>query len=238
MGKIFDPVFMVQSVPEILTALPVTLFLAVVSGVIGLVLGLVVALVRYCNIPLWSALCKVYVSFIRGTPFLVQIMLVYFGIPLFLKALNAYVGTDFNVNGVPRLVFAIFALTLNAGAFMSETIRSSLLSVDIGQLEAAYSVNMTVKQALWRIVIPQAFSVAIPPLANTLVSLIKETSLVFTISIVDLMAQAKIVGARGYRFFEIYVVVSLIYWVVCTVVSRLLAQAEKASRKHERSAPI
>jgi ABC-type amino acid transport system permease subunit len=149
--------------------------------------------------------------------------------------LNEYWGTSFNVNGVPRLVFAIVALSFNAAAYMSETIRSALLSVDIGQLEAAYSVNMTAKQALVRIVIPQAFSVAIPPLANTLVSLIKETSLVFTISIIDMMARAKIVGARGYRFFEIYVVVSIIYWIVCTIIARLLALAEKAARKHERS---
>jgi ABC-type amino acid transport system permease subunit len=168
---------------------------------------------------------------------LVQIMLVYFGIPLVLRALNEYCGTNFNVNGVPRLVFAIVALAFNAGAFMSETIRSSLLAVDVGQLEAAYSVNMTTFQALRRIVIPQAFAIAIPPLANTLVSLIKETSLVFTISIIDLMARAKIVGSRGYRFFEIYVVVSAIYWIICTLVSRALSLAEKAARKHERAMP-
>ncbi|AEF82227.1 amino acid ABC transporter permease [Leadbettera azotonutricia] len=235
MGRIFDPVFMIQSVPEILTALPITLLLAFVSAIIGLVLALVIALIRYFNVKVLTEISKVYVSFIRGTPALVQIMLVYFGIPLILKALNEYWGTNFNVNGVPRLVFAIIALSLNAAAFMSETIRSSLLAVDVGQLEAAYSVNMSVFQALRRIVVPQAFSIAIPPLANTLVSIIKETSLVFTISIIDLMARAKIVGSRGYRFFEIYVVVSVIYWVICTIISRLLSKAEKGARKHERS---
>jgi ABC-type amino acid transport system permease subunit len=168
MGKIFDIGFMLRSTPEILTALPLTLFLAIISAVMGLVIALFVA------------------------------------------------------------------LAFNAGAFMSETIRSSLLAVDVGQLEAAYSVNMTTFQALRRIVIPQAFAIAIPSLANTLVSLLKETSLVFTISIVDLMARAKIVGSRGYRFFEIYVVVSIIYWIICTVVSRSLSMAEKAARKHER----
>jgi His/Glu/Gln/Arg/opine family amino acid ABC transporter permease subunit len=205
-----------------------------VSAIIGLAIALVVGLIRYFNLRVLSPLCKVYVSYIRGTPVLVQIMLVYFGLPLALRALNEYWGTNFNINGIPRLLFAIIALALNAGAFMSETIRSSLLAVDIGQLEAAYSVNMSTFEALRRIVIPQAFAIAIPPLANTLVSLIKETSLVFTISIVDMMAKAKIVGARGYRFFEIYVVVSVIYWVVCTIVSRALALAEKAARKHER----
>ncbi|MDR1429017.1 MAG: amino acid ABC transporter permease [Spirochaetaceae bacterium] len=235
MGKIFDPVFMMGSVPEILTALPVTLLLAFISAVFGFIIALAVGLIRYFNIKILTPICKVYVSYIRGTPMLVQIMLAYFGIPLFLRALNAYLGTAFNVNGVPRMVFAVTALAFNAGAYMSETIRSSLLAVDVGQLEAAYSVNMTVWQALRRIVVPQAFTIAIPPLANTLVSLIKETSLVFTISIIDLMARAKIIGARGYRFFEIYVVVSVLYWIICTLVSRLLAGLEKASRRYERT---
>ena len=181
MGKIFDPAFMLQSTQEILTALPVTLFLAFIAAGIGLVIAFAVALTRYFKVRVLSDICKVYVSYIRGTPALVQIMLVYFGIPLILRVLNEYLGTSFNVNGVPRMVFAIVALSFNAGAYMSETIRSALLAVDVGQLEAAYSVNMSVRQALVRIVIPQAFAVAIPPLANTLVSLIKETSLVFTI---------------------------------------------------------
>jgi len=235
MGRIFDPVFMIRSVPEILSALPITLALSFVSASIGLVIALVVALIRYFNVRGLSAVCKVYVSFIRGTPALVQIMLVYFGIPLILQAVNEYLGTNINVNGVPRFVFAVIALSFNAGAFMSETIRSSLLAVDLGQLEAAYSVNMSTFTALRRIVIPQAFGIAIPPLANTLVSIIKETSLVFTISIIDLMAQAKIVGSRSYRFFEIYVVVSAMYWIICTCVSRFLALVEKKARKHERT---
>jgi len=228
---------MIRSVPEILKALPVTLLLALASMAAGLVIGVAVALVRYFEVKGWAPLCKIYVSYIRGTPALVQIMLVYFGIPLTLRALNAAWGTDYNVNGIPRGVFAVIALGLNAGAYMSETLRGSLLAVDVGQLEAAYTINMTTWQAMRRIVVPQAFAVAIPPLANTLVSLIKETSLVFTISIVDLMAQAKIVGSRGYRFFEIYVVVSLIYWGLSTLVTRALIFAERAARRHERTLP-
>jgi His/Glu/Gln/Arg/opine family amino acid ABC transporter permease subunit len=235
MGKIFDPAFMLQSTPEILMALPVTLFLALTAAMIGLIIAFVTALARYFKVRVLSDLCKVYVSYIRGTPALVQIMLVYFGIPLILRVLNEYFGTNFNVNGVPRMVFAIIALSFNAGAYMSETIRGALLAVDVGQLEAAYSVNMSVKQALVRIVIPQAFAIALPSLANTLVSLIKETSLVFTISIIDLMARARIAGSRGYRFFEIYVVVSIVYWVLCAGAARLLGIAEKRARKHERS---
>lgn len=234
MGKIFDVTFMIGSVPEILSALPMTLMLAFISAGIGFALALAVALVRYFNVRFLNTVCKIYVSYIRGTPMLVQILLTFFGIPLLLKVINYRWGTDYNVNSLPREVFAIIALSLNAGAYMSETLRSALLAVDVGQLEACYSVNMTTRQALVRIIMPQAFSIAIPPLVNTLVSLVKETSLVFTISIVDMMAQAKIVGARGYRFFEVYVVVSIIYWVVCTLIAKVLTIAEKRSRAHER----
>ncbi len=234
MGKIFDIKFMIGSVPEILTGLPMTLLLAFISAGIGFVIALTVALVRYFNVRVLSTVCKIYVSYIRGTPMLVQILLTFFGIPLLLKVINLRWGTTYNVNSLPREMFAIIALSLNAGAYMSETLRSALLAVDIGQLEACYSVNMTTRQALVRIIMPQAFSIAIPPLANTLVSLVKETSLVFTISIVDMMAQAKIVGARGYRFFEVYIVVSIIYWVVCSLIAKALTTAEKRSRAHER----
>ncbi|MCO7124304.1 amino acid ABC transporter permease [Sporolactobacillus shoreicorticis] len=234
MGKIFDPVFMIQSFPEILKALPITLFIAFVSAVIGLVIAFIVSFIRYSNIRILSPIAKAYISFIRGTPDLVQIMLVYYGIPLFLKAINEKFGTAFDVNGVPSIAFAIIALAINAGAYMSETMRSSLLAVDSGQLEACYSVNMTRLQALWRVIIPQAIGIAIPPLSNTLISLIKATSLVFTISIIDLMAQAKIVGSRSFRFFEIYVVVSIIYWVICAVVAFALSKVEVHAKRYER----
>lgn len=234
MGKIFDPEFMIRSFPEVLQALPTTLFIAFVSGVIGLVIAFIISFIRYTNIKILSPLAKVYISFIRGTPDLVQIMLVYYGIPLFLKAINEKFGTSFDVNGVPSIAFAIIALAINAGAYMSETMRSSLLAVDSGQLEACYSVNMTRFQALRKVIIPQAIGIAIPPLSNSLISLIKETSLVFTISIVDIMAQAKIVGARSFRFFEIYIVVSIIYWVVCAVVAFALSKVEIYARRYER----
>ncbi|MCI1858539.1 MAG: amino acid ABC transporter permease [Sporolactobacillus sp.] len=234
MGKIFDPVFMIHSFPEILQALPVTLFIAFVSSVIGLIIAFIISFIRYANIRILSPLAKAYISFIRGTPDLVQIMLVYYGIPLLLKALNAKFGTSLDVNGVPSVAFAIIALAINAGAYMSETMRSSLLAVDPGQIEACYSVNMTRLQALRLVVIPQAIGIAIPPLANTLISLIKETSLVFTISIIDLMAQAKIVGSRSFRFFEVYIVVSVIYWIICAIVAFALSKVEIYARRYER----
>jgi His/Glu/Gln/Arg/opine family amino acid ABC transporter permease subunit len=234
MGNIFDPGYMLSTVPQILPYLPLTLGLALLSAGLGLVIGFLVALVRYFHVRFLSVLCKIYVSFIRGTPMLVQLFLVYYGTPILLEGINTQWGTAFNVNGIPRLVFAAFAFSMNCGAYMSETIRSAMLSVDAGQLEACYSVNMTTRQAMMRIILPQAFTVALPPLGNSLISMVKETSLAFSISVVDMMAQAKLVGSRSFRFFEIYVVVSFLYWGVCIFIEQALSFIEKRMRRYER----
>lgn len=236
MGKIFDVSYMISAVPEIIAYLPVTLQLAFISGAIALVLGFLVALVRYFRVKVLSEICLVYISFIRGTPAMVQLVMAYYGIPVLLRSINAQFGTNLSINGVPASVFAVVALSLNSAAFMSETIRSAMLSVDAGQLEACYSVNMTTRQALIHVVMPQAFTVALPSLGNSFISLLKETSLVFYISVVEMMAAARIVGGRSFRFFEVYVVVALIYWVCCLTLERLLAFVEKRIRRYERRA--
>ena len=234
MGKIFDLSFMISTIPPIAGKLPVTLWIAFLSGAIALVLGFLVAMVRYFHVRILTPICKVYVSFMRGTPAMVQLLVSYYGIPIFLRAINASLGTGFSVNGIPAVVFAVFALSLNSGAFMSETIRGAMLAVNAGQLEACYSVNLTTWQALRRIILPQAFTNALPALGNSFISLLKETSLVFYISVIDMMAQAKITGSRSYRFFEVYIVVALIYWAVCFLMERVLALLERHVRRYER----
>ena len=236
MSKIFDVSFMLSTVPEILSYLPVTLRIAFISGMISLLLGFLIALVRFFRIRVLSPICKAYISLMRGTPAMVQLLVAYYGIPIFLRGLNQQFGTNLSVNGVPAEFFAIVALSMNSAAFMSETIRSAMLSVDAGQLEACYSVNMTTRQALTRVLLPQAFSVALPPLGNSFISLVKETSLVFNISVVEIMAAAKIAGSRGYRFFEVYIVVAIIYWVCCFLLERVISLVEKYIRRFERRA--
>ena len=115
-------------------------------------------------------------------------------------------------------------------AYMSETFRAAILSVEKGQMEAAISVGMTKWQAMKRIVLPQAFVIALPNFGNSFIGLIKDTSLAFVVSIVELMGKAKIVGAQGLNFFEVYIVVALIYWGVCIIVEKLLAILEKKVR--------
>ena len=233
----FELSFMVSSVPEIIRYIPVTVLMALVSCVIGCILGIGLALVRFFKIRFFSHLISVYVSFIRGTPMLVQLYLVYYGLPLIVQAIVEGSGGEYDANAIPKLVYAFTAFSLNSAAYMSETFRSALEAVDKGQIEACYSIHMSTAQALRRIILPQAFVIALPPLGNSLLSLVKDTSLAFSISIVELMAGAKIVASRSFRFFEIYIVVSLIYWIICFILERIIAFTEKKIKKFERGRP-
>ena len=163
----------------------------------------------------------------RGTPIIVQLYLTYFGIPIALKYYNYYNGTDFNVNGVPPIIFAIVALGLNQSAFDSETIRVCIQSVEKGQVEAAKSLGMNGFQIFRRVLFPQAVTVAIPSLGNSLIGLVKGTSLAFTCSVVEITAQGKILAGSSYRYFEIYCSLALVYWVLTIFVERLFAYIEK-----------
>ncbi len=117
---------------------------------------------------------------------------------------------------------------------MSESIRAALLSVNRGQIEAGYSIGMKTGKVLWRIVFPQAIKVAIPTLGNSFISLTKETSLAFVVSVPDILGQAKIIAGRTTRFFEAYIVAAIVYWIVCIICEVLLYFIEKRMRRHER----
>jgi amino ABC transporter, permease protein, 3-TM region, his/glu/gln/arg/opine family len=222
--------FMVKSFWKILSALPVTLNIAIVTMFFSLILSFFIAVVRINKVKILSKLAIIYVSFIRGTPLLVQIYLSYYGIPKFLNHMNAKFGWSLNVNNVPVIIFVYVAFILNMSAYMSETFRAAILSVEKGQMEAAISIGMSKWQAMRRIILPQAFVTALPNLGNSFISLIKDTSLAFVVSIVELMGKAKIVGAAGLNFFEVYIVVALIYWIVCIVMEGLLMSLEKMVR--------
>ena len=227
----FELDFMLSTVPEIIQYIPITVLMALISCLIGCVLGILLALARFFKVCFLSRVIAVYVSFIRGTPMLVQLYLVYYGLPLLVKSIIEATGGEYDPNAIPKIVYAFTAFSLNSAAYMSETFRSALEAVDKGQLEACYSIHMTTFQALRRVILPQAFEIALPPLGNSLLALVKDTSLAFSISIVDLMAGAKIVASRSFRFFEIYIVVSLIYWTICFVLERLIAVTEKRLKR-------
>ena len=146
--------FMLNSFEKILSALPVTLNISIVTMIFSLILSFFVAMVRINKVKIISRLATVYVSFIRGTPLLVQIYLSYYGIPKFLNHMNVRFGWTLNVNNVPVIVFVYIAFILNMSAYMSETFRAAILSVEKGQMEAAISIGMSKWQAMRRIILP------------------------------------------------------------------------------------
>ena len=225
--KLFDWKLVFDQIPSILSALPVTIELTLIATLIGYVLGLLLALIKINKIPVLRQLAVLYISIIRGTPILVQLYVTYYGIPLILKYHNLRFGTNYNLNAIPAILFAIIALGLNQSAFDSEIIRAAIQSVDKGQIEAAKTLGMTGFQILRRVILPQAVIVALPSLGNSLISLIKGTSLAFTCAVVEMTAQGKIIGGRNYRNFEVYVSLAIIYWVVTVIIEQILKFAEK-----------
>lgn len=225
--KLFDFQQVLKNIPELLAYLPITLELALLSMAMGLLLGLLLAIIKIKQIPVLRQLSAVFVSIIRGTPVLVQLYIVYFGVPMFLKYLNQQYGTNLAVANIPGFVYAVMALGLNSSAFSSEMIRSALMSVGKGQIEAANAVGMTYGQALRRIILPEALTVALPTIGNSLISAIKGTSLAFTCAVVEMTAQGKIIGGRNYRNFEVYVSLAIIYWIVTVIIEQILKFTEK-----------
>lgn len=224
---LFDIEQVFINIPDILRYLPVTMELALGAMIVSLILGLVLALIKMKEVPVLKQIATVFISIIRGTPILVQLYVTYYGIPMFLKYINYTRGTEYNVNGVPAILYAFVALAINEAAYNAEIIRASLQSVDKGQIEAASSLGMTYFQALRRIILPEAIVVALPSLGNSFIGLIKGTSLAFTCAVVEMTAQGKIIAGRSFRYFEVYISLALIYWAITIIVEQLIKFAEK-----------
>ncbi|WP_432491035.1 amino acid ABC transporter permease [Kineococcus auxinigenes] len=190
-----------------------TIPLTAISFVLGLVLALVVALMRLSGNRLLSGPARAYVSVIRGTPLLLQLFIIYYGLPS--------LGVT-----IPAFPAAVIAFTLNVGGYASEVIRSAILSVPRGQTEAALTIGMDYPTTMRRIVLPQASRVAVPPLSNTLISLVKDTSLASTIQVTELLRQAQQIAGATFEFFTLYGVAAVYYWVVCLVLSFAQSRAE------------
>ncbi len=235
MPDLFDIKLVFTQIPDILKALPVTLEMVAFALLIGLALGALLAVIRISKIPVLSQLAVFFVSMMRGTPIIVQLYTSYFGIPILLRYINYYNGTDWNITKIPGIVFAVIALGLNSSAFDSEIIRSAILSVDKGQLEAGRSMGMSEWQVFWRIKFPQAAEVALLPLGNAVISLIKGTSLAFSCGVVEMAAEGKILAGRNYRYFEVYVSLGIIYWILTILLERIIKLIEKKIRVPEEA---
>lgn len=209
--------FSISVIEAITEALPVTLSLTVLSFVAALILAVVIAVIDYFRVPILRPICNLYVSFFRGTPLIPQLFLLYFGIPSFVPSLRE----------IPAFTICVIGLTLNAAAYMKEVIRGALLAVPLGQKEAAIAHGMTPMQAMFRIILPQAARVALPSLFNNLVDIVKGTSVAFTIGVIEITATANLRASVTFNYFESYMILMLIYWIIILILERVESFLEK-----------
>jgi L-cystine transport system permease protein len=219
---------------KLLPAIPNTLYITAVSVGCGLIIGTIVALVRIYKVPVLSQLGTSYVTFIRGTPMLTHLLLIYFGLPLLIDGLAQKYGWSFNSVSIPMIGFAYISFSITAGAYLAEVVRAGILAVSKGQIEAAYSIGMTTPQALRRIVFPQAFAAALPNLSNSLIGMLHGSTLAFTVSVVDINAQAQIVAATNWKFFEAYLAAAFIFWGITILIERATAWLERRINVYNR----
>ncbi|MGO4475208.1 amino acid ABC transporter permease [Massilia sp. 2TAF26] len=210
-----------ESAPVMLRGAGYTLLLAVAAMLGGLVLGLPTALMRVSPWALLRWPAVVYVSAFRGTPLLVQLFVVYYGLPS--------IGIEFT-----PVTAGVLTLSLNAGAYLSESLRGAILAVAQGQWRAAYSLGLGWGQTLGHVVLPQALRVAVPSMSNTLISLIKDTSLVSVITMTELMLVTKELISVTFRPLPLYLAAAILYWILSLFFERLQRRAERRfSRGHQ-----
>lgn len=198
----------------LIPGLQVTMPLTLVSFSLGLIIALAAALVQVAKVPVLRKVARFYIWVFRGTPILVQLYITFYGLPRMGIMLDA----------IPS---AIIVFSLNTGAYAAETIRACIESVPVGQLEAGYCVGMTYMQTMRRIILPQAMRTAFPPLSNTLIGLVKDTSLAANITVVEMFLAAQRIAARTYEPFILYCEVAVVYLLLCTVLTWLQGVCER-----------
>jgi len=203
-----------ESLPFLLKGAFMTIELTTFAVVIGIILGTILGLARVSQNKTFNGIAKAYIEFFRGTPLLVQLFLLYFGLPNLGIDISAYLA-------------AILGLGLNSGAYVGEVVRSGINSIDKGQMEAARSVGMSYPQAMQYVILPQAIKRVIPPLGNEFIALLKDSSLVSVIAVKDLTRQGRLIISRTYESFLIFAAVAVLYFVMTFIMTRLVNYAER-----------
>jgi cystine transport system permease protein len=204
-----------DSFPKLLKyGIEVTVPLTIVSFALALIIAVTVALIQYAHVRGLQQICRFYIWITRGTPLLVQLYIVFYGLPSVGIVLDAFPA-------------AVLVFGFNEGAYMAETIRGTLEGVNPGQLEAGYCVGMSYAKIMWHVVLPQALRTAFPALSNSMISMLKGTSLAATITVMEMFRQAQVINGRVYESLGLYVEVALIYLAFCTILTWIQRRGEK-----------
>ncbi|MBR6341106.1 MAG: amino acid ABC transporter permease [Treponema sp.] len=229
----FDISFLFKTFFLIWKAVPTTLLITVVSLAIGGIIGFFIALARVNKVKVLSQIGRAYVSIIRGTPVVLQILVIYSVVPSLLNVILKASGSSVNIFDLNPIIYAFIVFSLNMAGTLSEVFRSALLTVNKGQLEAGLTTGLTLSQTYKRIIIPQALTAAIPNLCNASVGLIKNTSLAFMMTVRDITAVAKIEASYGYNYVEAYLDILVIYVIICSLVQFLFKKWERRSSTYK-----
>lgn len=225
--------FMYETFVGTLKAIPVTLSLTFIPLLISVPVAFLLAMAQWKRIRFWNAFAKGYVSFVRGIPTVVLVLLFFNTLPGQLAALLGLFGSSFNVyRQIPSIAYAYFIFAMTCTAALTEIFRGALSAIDKGQLEAAYAIGLNVPQAYVRIVFPQAVALAWPNLCNLVLTLVKNTSLAFLMTVKDITQTAKLAAAGNYCYAEAYTVILLLYLMICLLLEQGFRLAERSLRRY------
>ena len=216
--------------PQLLEAVPFTLYFIVMSSLVSLLAGVIVALIRIPRLPVLYQLTEVWMSFVRSMPFVLLLFLSYFLLPLLLQTL----GVD--TNAIPKEVYVYVAMIIHYGPIIAEVIRPAYEAVPRGQTEAAIAFGLSAWHRVTRILLPQALPIMLPGMVNQLIEIIKDTSLMYMIGLMDLMGRANLLIhlRMGEGKLECYIAVAIIYWILISALELLAARLDERSQKFLR----
>lgn len=200
----FEFEYFLYSLQIIAKGVPVTLIASIGTIIFAVLIGIIVGIITFLRIKVLYPIAKIYVSIFRSTPNIAQIFLFYYGLG----------AISMTINRMEPLVAAVIVLSLNAGAYVSETVRGGLEGVSSGQKEAGLALGLSKNQVMTQIILPQGLPAVLPSLFNTFINIVKGTSITFMIGVPDIMGMARTEGARSFQYLEIYAAVMIVYWVI------------------------
>ncbi|WP_411842816.1 amino acid ABC transporter permease [Salinicoccus sp. HZC-1] len=227
----FDIVTVFESLIEIVKVVPKTLFLALVILILSFILGAMLTYIQSLNIPVVKQIIAVLQSFLRGTPNVVLLYLVYYSLPLVVTSFLSLFGVGFDPASLNSAAVVIVTFSICYSVFQSEIIRGALHSLDKDQIEAAQSLGYSTSQTLRKVIIPQVMTEALPDTMNAFLIIIKALSLAFLVTVVDIFAQARLVGAQTFSYLEAFVAAALVYWVICVALTYVVNKLENRMRR-------
>lgn len=219
-----------------LSGAPITLLITAVALLVGVPTGFVFSLIRLSGTPVLDRLCRIYISFVRGTPLIVQIFLIYNTMPILVERILRGMNSSMSIFDLNPIWYAFVVFSLHTTAILTEVFRSALATVQKGQLEAAHSVGLSTSEAYRRIIIPQALVVALPNMCSATINLIKGTSLGYALSLREITLRAKVAANHGYNYIEAYIDIFLIYLLICSIVEYGFKKYEKRAKAYQGAA--